>query len=256
MTEIERPGRVEALFAALAEPFTGEALFDALPDVVFFLKDRRAAYVAVNQTLADRCAGGEKGRLLGRTAADVFPEPFGRSYLEQDREVMATGRPLIDRLELHVYPSGATGWCLTQKLALPGRDGRPAGLVGVSRDLSVADAAGGDRRLAEALAELDQRDERPATVQALARRVGLSRDQLDRRIRRLVGLSAGQFLLKRRLDRAVWLLRSTEMPIAEVALECGYSEQSAFSRQFRKAVGVAPARYRRAAGGIGGAPTS
>ena len=42
-----------------SEQATTEALFDALPDVVFFIKDTAGRYVRVNQTLADRCAGGE-----------------------------------------------------------------------------------------------------------------------------------------------------------------------------------------------------
>jgi hypothetical protein len=43
------------LFSQLAEPFTGEALFDSLADAVFFLKNRRCEYVVVNQTLVERC---------------------------------------------------------------------------------------------------------------------------------------------------------------------------------------------------------
>ena len=50
------------LFSQLAEPFTGEALFDCLGDLVFFIKNRRGEYVVVNQTLVERCGRREKCR--------------------------------------------------------------------------------------------------------------------------------------------------------------------------------------------------
>ena len=48
-----------------------------------------------------------------------------------------------------------------------------------------------------------------------------------------------------RLERAKALLATTRKPIAEIALDCGYSEQSALTRALRRDAGVTPARYRR-----------
>jgi len=57
-----------------------ERLFDALPDVVFFIKDRAGRYARVNQTLANRCAGGDKRKLIGKRPSEVFPEVLATSY--------------------------------------------------------------------------------------------------------------------------------------------------------------------------------
>ena len=47
-----------------------EAIFDLVPDVVFFIKDREGRYVAVNRALVLRCGRREKHELVGRTPAD------------------------------------------------------------------------------------------------------------------------------------------------------------------------------------------
>ncbi len=67
-------------------------LFDAVPGVVFFVKDAQARYALVNQTLAQRCGFKDKAGLLGRTAEEVFPARFGPLYTEQDRCVIAKAR--------------------------------------------------------------------------------------------------------------------------------------------------------------------
>ena len=55
------------LFSRLARPFTGEALFDCLVDVVFFVKNTRAEYVVVNRTMVNRCGVADKKLLqIGR----------------------------------------------------------------------------------------------------------------------------------------------------------------------------------------------
>src|SRR5689334_3311657 len=97
-----------ALPAIPADPFFAEALFDALPDVVFFVKDPRGRYAVVNETLARRCGARAKAELLGKTAEEVFAPPLGASYAAQDAQVLA-GRAIRDRLELHLYPDRSRG---------------------------------------------------------------------------------------------------------------------------------------------------
>jgi AraC-like DNA-binding protein len=248
------PPASHPLFAELAEPLTGEAVFDRLADLVYFVKDAAGRYVVANRTLVDRCAADGKGDLLGRTAADLFPPPLGPRYLAQDLAIVRTGVPLTDELELHLYPSGAAGWCLTTKLPLRGRTGGWVGLVGVSKDVQPpADLMAGDGgavaeydAVAAAVGHARDNPAAPATLESLAGRSGLSPYQFDQRVRRVFRLSTGQLLLKFRMDRATHRLRATADPVAVVAADCGYADQSAFARQFRKTAGLTPGEYRRA----------
>ena len=237
------------LFEQLAEPFTAEALFDQIPETVFFIKDAEGQYLCVNDTLVARCGRRSKSQLLGRTPSQIFGEQLGRGYEAQDREVIRSGRELIGKLELHTYQPRGMGWCLTHKLPLYGRDGQPVGLVGVSRDLATPDLKDWDLgQLAATLEEASSRLDAPPSVKEMAASANLSVYQLDRRMKRLFGLSTGQWLLKLRIEQACRQLVETERAIAQIALDCGYADQSAFTRQFRRTTGYTPSEFRRVAG--------
>lgn len=242
------PGQLQTeLFGQLAEPFTGEALFDSLADVVFFLKNRRCEYVVVNQTLVERCGLRDKRELIGKRADEVFAPPLGESYRAQDERVIASGKPILNQLELHSYPTGGRGWCLTNKFPLRGCNGRVIGLHGISKDIQSPNERSEDyAKVAEAVRQIQSHYDQSLRVKELARRAGLSAYQFEQRIRKIFQITAGQLIQKTRMEAAVQRLRETEDSVASVALDCGYSDQSAFTRQFRQAIGVSPTEYRRA----------
>lgn len=101
-----------------------EGLFDALPEVVFFIKDSMGCYVVVNQTLANRCAGGDKAKLIGKRPGEVFPAALAASYTRQDEMVLKMGKVVEKQLELHLYPGAKAGWCLTTKHPVRDEGGR------------------------------------------------------------------------------------------------------------------------------------
>ncbi len=242
---MEEQPLVSALLLRLAEPFTAEALFDQMEDTVFFIKNSDGRYVCVNQTLVVRSGKQRKSELLGCTPSDIFGEDLGRGFEVQDREVIRSGRQLQDKLELHVYQPRKTGWCLTTKLPLRAATGEIVGLVGVSRDLAPAiDATAGSSDVANAVAHAESRLSRPPAVKQLAEVASMSVYQLDRRMKHLFGLSTGRWLLKLRMDHACHQLLASTLPIAEVAMGCGYSDQSAFTRQFRRSAGRTPSEFR------------
>ncbi|MDX7951664.1 AraC family transcriptional regulator [Lichenihabitans sp. Uapishka_5] len=237
---------LEALLARLDRPLFVEALFDAVPDTIFFVKDAEGRYVAANQTLAERTGFGHKQALIGRTADQVFPGALGRRIAEQDRTLLRDARSLKGELELHLYPDGREGWCLTWKEPLFDRDSTVAGLVGLSRDLRPANAAPDETAaLSRALQAAQARPGAGLKVSDLAGLAGLSAFQLDQRLRTMFGLSAGQWLTRLRIDEAGRLLRQGEAPISAIALSCGYADQTSFTRQFRKLVGLSPGAYRK-----------
>ena len=233
-----------------------ERLFDALPDVVFFVKDRRGRYTHGNQTLVDRLRLASRAQLIGRTAAEVFPGHLGQRFLEQDEQVLRTGRAIVDQLELHLFPNRAPGWCLTHKLAW--HEDEPAGgrrrntivgLVGLSRDLPAtglghAPPAATYARLAQVMERLQRDYPEPLRLRSLAREAGLSMAQLERLALRLYRLTPRQLLARIRLDAALGMLVGGEASIAEVAHACGYADHSAFARQFRRSTGLSPRDYR------------
>ena len=83
------------------------------------------------------------------------------------------------------------------------------------------------------------------TVDDLGREVGLSRSALADRFIQLIGVPPMHYLVSWRMQVATQKLRNTNASIAQVADLVGYDSEAAFSRAFKKALGVAPATWRR-----------
>lgn len=226
-----------------------ETLFDCLADVVFFIKDTNGRYVVVNKTMVKRSGLADKHELIGKTPAEALGPELGVSYEKQDQAVLRTGEPVINQLELHVYPNRSVGWCLTNKHPLRDDQGVVTGLAGVSQDLRAPDRHHEEfQKLQSVIAHTENHLADPPDIKTLSAIAKMSPFQLDRRMRQAFGLSTGQWVLQQRLDLARKELLETDTPIAEIALNAGYRDQSAFSRQFHRATGLTPSAFRRARG--------
>jgi PAS domain S-box-containing protein len=223
-----------------------EALFDHVPDTVFFVKDAAGRYLAVNNSLVARCGLRHKSELIGRRPADVFPGDLGSTPTAQDTRVLRTGRPIHDHLELHWYARGKPGWCLTTKLPLRAGGGKIIGLVGISRDLR----APGDREsipasLASTLEFLEEKFAEPISPTQLAKRAGLSPVRFARLIKRIFRITPSQLITQTRLAAAAQMLEESDRSVADIALDCGFYDHSAFTRAFRSATGQTPTVFRQ-----------
>ena len=92
---------------------------------------------------------------------------------------------------------------------------------------------------------LDARGTRTLSIAALAERLGMSESSLRTRFRSEAGVPLGEYLRNFRINRAMALLRNSDLPVAEVACETGFASPQAFSRAFRKATGRTPRDYRK-----------
>lgn len=236
----------DRFMASMASPLYVERLFDRLPDIVFSIKDRQGRYVSISETAATRCGLKHRQDAIGKTAFELFPKPMAERYTRQDERLFRTGKPIIDNLDLTVYRDGSAGWCLSTKEPLRDARGEMIGLACISKDL-IEPSRGGfiDSAFADTIDYLLEHIDEPLRMDALAQRAGLSQAQFDRRMKKIFQLSAGQYVIKLRIDHATRLLASTRLPIADIAQQAGFSDQSAFSRQFRHVTGFTPRQYRQ-----------
>ncbi|MGR3963884.1 AraC family transcriptional regulator [Pseudomonas sp. 910_23] len=237
-----RPDSIEQLLNGVEQLLP---MFDVLPNAAIFIKDIDARYVLANRTLVQRCGLRQLQPLLGKTSAEVFPAQLGPGYTEQDRRVLEQGRVLEDQLELHLYGTREPGWCLTHKWPLYNRLGAIIGLAGISVDLqSASETHPAYQRLAAVDEHIRAHFNRRVTLGELTRIAGISVAQLERYCKRVFHLTPRQMIQKVRLEHARRLLH-TELPITEVALQCGYTDHSAFTRQFKASTGFTPRQYRQ-----------
>jgi AraC-like DNA-binding protein len=111
-------------------------------------------------------------------------------------------------------------------------------------------------RLRRVRDRIDREYAQPLDVEALARGAHMSAGHLSREFKRVYGESPYSYLMTRRVERAMALLRRGDLSVTEVCFEVGCSSLGTFSTRFTELVGMPPSTYReRAADGTGEIPT-
>jgi len=220
-----------------------ESLFDALPDVVFFVKDTEGRYTHANLTLLRRLGLKRRSDVIGKGVTELFPTMMGGSYAAQDRRVL-TGELIENQLEVHIFSNRTPGWCLTCKRPLVSSRGEIRGVIGISRDLGLPDGKHPTyERLKLVIAHMQEHYGDGVRITTLAKLANLSVAQLERHFRRVFQLTPQQVLTKLRIEAAMRLLGGDDN-VASVGMACGFVDQSAFARQFKATVGMTPSDYR------------
>ena len=101
---------------------------------------------------------------------------------------------------------------------------------------------------------IDREYQQPLDVEGLARGVNMSAGHLSRQFRQAFGESPYAYLMTRRIERAMALLRRGDLSVTEVCFEVGCSSLGTFSTRFTELVGVPPRIYRREALATAGIP--
>lgn len=224
-----------------------EHIADLMHDTAFFVKDAEGRYVMVNQSLVERHGLDGKSQLIGHRPCEVCPGDFGRIPTEQDAQVLRTGRPIIERLELFWRRPNMPVWGLTSKIPMRDKQGRIIGLIGISKDLTIL--VGPQEipsNVALALRYLETAFTQPIGPASLARKAGMSSARFARLIKRIHGISPMQLITKTRITAASRQLMETDFSVAQIAHECGFADHSAFTRAFRSATGSTPTEFRNA----------
>ena len=104
-------------------------------------------------------------------------------------------------------------------------------------------------RLRRVRDRIDREHAQPLNVEALARGAHMSAGHLSREFRLAYGESPYAYLMTRRIERAMALLRRGDLTVTEVCFEVGCSSLGTFSTRFTELVGTSPSVYRREAAG-------
>jgi AraC-like DNA-binding protein len=220
-------------------------LFEHMADVYFFMKDRESRMVAASQPFIERLGGKTAADLLGKTDYDFFPRHAADHFVADDQQVMRTGVPLIGRVELWYNSQRILDWFVTNKLPVRGKDGEVIGVMGTVRSYE------GRRRLMLPMSDITDTVDylrnhlfERLSVTDIAQRAGLSERQLHRRFVAVFGVSVQGFIMKSRIQAASQLLLESTLEIGQIAIDCGFCDQSAFTVQFRRHTGLTPKKFR------------
>ena len=227
-------------------------LLDFLPDVLAWVKDRHGRYLWVNrafliQYALDHPSGSELvsvENILGKTDYDLSPAFLADQFRHDDEQVLA-GQRIINRLERLGESRGTTVWNVTDKIPVVDAKGASVGTAGVTR------AAGPESSLeatapgfGPALAHMRAHFDHEISNRDLASISNMSLRAFERRFSAAFHLTPQKFLRKLRLRIASRALMTTDESLSEIALKCGFADQSHFSREFRRQFGRTPRDYR------------
>jgi transcriptional regulator GlxA family with amidase domain len=160
---------------------------------------------------------------------------------DRDRLTCAGGTSVVHLaaalIEQHVGRSHASKALriLIEQHSLPSRTLQPEPLL---------NAPITDSTVQKAMLRMEQDLRTPLLMTDLSQALGLSRRQLERRFQSTTGLSPAQYRMQLRLVRARWLLTNTDMPVQDIAAECGFSDATALARSGKKAWGASPSAMR------------
>ncbi|MFD8543327.1 helix-turn-helix domain-containing protein [Streptomyces sp. NPDC059649] len=104
-----------------------------------------------------------------------------------------------------------------------------------------------NRRMLRARDAMDRAYAQPLDVPALARIAHVSQAHFTRTFRATFGETPHRYLQRRRVERAMFLLRDTDRGVTDICFEVGFSSPGTFSRTFRDIVGRSPRTYRKEA---------
>jgi len=242
------PGILSPKGALLMDVRFIEQVADLMRDTAFFIKDASGRYLVVNQSLVERHGLSGKSQMIGRRPCDVCPGDFGRIPTEQDTQVLRTGKPIIERLELFWRRPHMPVWGLTSKIPICDESGRVTGLIGISKDLTaLVSREDVPPAVAMALGYLERSFDEAVSPSSLAKKAGMSAARFARVIKRIHGISPMQLITKTRISAGSRMLLQSDTSVAEIALECGFADHSAFTRAFRAVTGMSPTEHRRLA---------
>ena len=162
-----------------------QSLIDAVPDNLW-VKDPQSRFVIANAATARRLGHAAPQELIGKSDLELCPPETAHKYLADERDVIETGRSMIDSEEYVLAPDGGKVWIATTKVPLRNARGEIVGVIGISRDVTA-------RRLANAL-----RDGQAQILEMIARGAPLATvfDRLVRLIEsQLVGVVCAALLL-------------------------------------------------------------
>jgi AraC-like DNA-binding protein len=236
---------VVAFFDGLRDRGSIEQMFEFLPDVSFYIKDRQCRWMACNAWATQSLNYRDRAEILGATEFDFFPRQIAEKIYEDDQRVMATGVRLLNRIEVIINQSGHLVWVSTNKVPLFDRGGKVVGLMGITRVISAStELPAGFQSFRAAINYIQDRLGAKIRIDDLAALSNLSTSQFRTRFRMLFHLSPREFILRTRLQTAARRLSTTRDPIIYIALDCGFSNQSYFTAQFRAFFGTSPHKYR------------
>ncbi|BCX48172.1 PAS/PAC sensor signal transducation histidine kinase [Haloferula helveola] len=169
------------------------SLIDSFPDKIF-VRDPGRHYLVVNKAMAEWVGADSPEEMLGKTPDDYFPEAIARAGAREDLDMLASGKPVLNREWTFDMGGQGVRYLVTTKVPLVEPDGRCWGIVGMDRDMTEYKLA--SEKLEQTERQLQElMDNSPAVISLKDR--GGRYQMVNRGFEELFGLERGDVLGRR-----------------------------------------------------------
>jgi PAS domain S-box-containing protein len=221
-------------------------LFMGLPMVAFFVKDQESRFISANARLLQILGCQQEWQVLGKTDFDFRPPEVAAAYIEEDRRIMQTGQPRLRYIQMVPTVDGPVDWYLVTKVPLRDVRGGVCGIAGAMYEThETAGTFQPFHRLESALRHIHLHFGESIETGLLAKMGHLSERQFTRLFQQALGEGPMRYLTRQRIHSACHELIATDHTAGVIALNCGFYDQSAFTRAFRNFTGLTPCAYRK-----------
>jgi AraC-like DNA-binding protein len=219
--------------------------FDHISGLQYFIKDTKSRTMATSRSTFNRLGIRDEKGVIGKAADSYLPRDLAEKYMEDDRKVIETGKPLRNIVEMYMNENGIRDWIITDKFPLYNSKGKIVGLIGTIQSFEarrkVLAHLGPVGKAADYIREnLGE----PLMLTDVARLAGFSERQLQRLFHRVFGMTIQKFIIHSRIHRAIYDLIHSDLSLSEISSLYGFGDQSAFSNKFREVTGLTPRGYR------------
>ncbi len=219
-------------------------LFDYLEDMPLWMKDAEGTYQWVNVSFLLNFGIESRKKVIGHNDYDLCSEALANQYRLDDERVLK-GQRILSRLELIGRFDHTARWCLTTKIPLHDGENNVVGNVGITRPLNTeGPGSKNDYPLNEAIRYVSQHYKQSITNADLAATCSLSVRAFERQFRANYERTPHEYIRHIRVRMSCSPLVYTKKPIAVVASEFGFADQSHFGKEFRRIMGETPRDYR------------
>lgn len=221
-------------------------LFEHLTEISFFVKNRRGQIMRANRSFLERFGFKEELEIIGKTDFELFSGGMAEHFRDDDQTVMRSGEPKINLVELFLNRMGIPDWFITNKLPLYGRSGKIIGVMGTVQNYNLRKRISRPYEdISKAVDFIRANLQESLLVTELAKMVGLSVRQFDRKFKDTFNITPKAFIIKSRVQAACETLREGHKNISEVACDLGFYDQSSFTLHFRTEMGITPLKYQK-----------
>jgi PAS domain S-box-containing protein len=222
-------------------------LLEYLPDTYFFAKDEEGRFMAANSSFVQGCGLADEGELIGKTDLDVWPRHLAEGYRRDDKRVLQSGKPIINKLELSKNPKGGTDWYCTTKIPLFDKSGAVRGVAGFARDVKKSHATFKPyMEMSKVIEYILSNYPAPLSLKSLAGMASMSPSQFERRFKKNFGSTPTEYIRSIRIQAACQFLVESDLSISQIAFKTGHYDHSHFNRYFSMQMGQSATQYRAA----------